>query len=200
MYKSPLSLNPGDYPNLFWLKKLLAKGHSSLFDFGGHIGVKYYTYGPHLDLPQDFSWTTYDLPKVIDEGIKYAQQQTNNSHLSFTKEPLDASKSDIFCAFGSLQYIDIDISEFLNSLEKKPKALLITIPATDQKTYYTVNSIGTAFCPYIIRNEKHFVESIQSVGYSLCQTWDIAEKKLEIPYHDSIYSLDHYRGFLFELN
>lgn len=194
MYKDAYqSLGPGDYPNLFWLSKLI-KHNRTLFDFGGHIGVKYYNYSQYLDLESNFQWITYDLPAVVKEGRRYASERGQCPHLSFADNQEQASGIDIFCAFGSLQYIDIDIVKYFSSLDKKPKNLLITIPTSNKETYYTVNSIGTAFCPYVIRNEQEFINSLQSLGYKLKQSWDIAEKKCEIPYEDG-YSLDHYRGF-----
>ena len=39
---------PSDYPVMFWLQKLLARGCARLFDLGGHIGVSYYAYRRHL--------------------------------------------------------------------------------------------------------------------------------------------------------
>src|SRR3954463_8216558 len=45
MYRHMLDrLHPRDYPVMFWLGDLFKRGARSVFDFGGHVGVKYYAY------------------------------------------------------------------------------------------------------------------------------------------------------------
>src|SRR4249920_2805602 len=44
-----------DYPLLFWLDKALAEC-SSVFDYGGNIGVSYYKFGRYVKYPADLRW------------------------------------------------------------------------------------------------------------------------------------------------
>ena len=198
LYKSFCSkLFPGDYPNLFWLSRILP-GQSSLFDLGGHIGVKYYSYSRYLDLPQDFIWSVHDMPAVMDEGETFAREHDPEKKLVFKRSLAEVDGHDILCAFGSLQYIDIDLAQVVATLEKKPRYIIATIPATQKKTYYTLNSIGTAQCPYIIRAESEFLASFEEAGYECQERWIVPDKKCEIPFHPG-FSLDYYSGYLFKL-
>lgn len=197
LYKSFCEkLFPGDYPNLFWLTQILP-GQKSLFDLGGHIGVKYYSYSRYLDLPSGFNWSVHDMPAVMIEGEKFAKQTDPKGILSFSKDLELADGFDILCAFGSLQYIDIDLAKKVAAFKKKPQFVVATIPASEKATYYTVNSIGTAQCPYIIRKKSEFISSFEMAGYKLREFWTVPDKKCEIPFHPG-YSLNFYSGFLFE--
>src|SRR4051812_27200045 len=41
---------PSDYPVLFWLRPELASA-SSIFDYGGHVGIGCYAYARYLTIP-----------------------------------------------------------------------------------------------------------------------------------------------------
>ena len=49
-------VNPRDYPLLFWFSELFREGATSVFDFGGHIGVKYYAFQRYLPYPDNLRW------------------------------------------------------------------------------------------------------------------------------------------------
>lgn len=197
LYKSFCEkLFPGDYPNLFWLTQILP-AQKSLFDLGGHIGVKYYSYSRYLNLPDEFKWSVHDMPAVMIEGEYFAKEADPKGRLRFLKNLSDANGHDILCAFGSLQYIDVDLAGEVSKFKMKPNFVVATIPATNKQTYYTINSIGSAQCPYIIRNRDEFIESFRAAGYKLKESWKIPDKKCEIPFHPG-YSLNFYSGLLFE--
>lgn len=199
MYKDfATKLFPQDYPNLFWIQKNLDHV-KSLYDFGGHIGIKYYSYNSKINLPAGFNWFVHDLPAVMTEGRRFAQEKGVQEQLRFSETLLDVANVDFFMALGSLQYVDIDFNAILGPIEKKPKYILVTTPTSKKKTYYTINSIGTAQCPYIIRNEDELVSSIIKFGYQLKDRWDIPNKRCEIPFNEE-YSLDSYSGYYFELS
>jgi len=199
MYKDfATKLFPQDYPNLFWLQNKLSTV-SSVYDFGGHIGVKYYSYKSKIDLPNNFKWFVHDLPAVMNEGRAFALKQGVQDQLFFSETLKDIEKIDFLMALGSLQYVDISFHEILAPLSKKPNYILVSIPSSKKPTYYTVNSIGTAQCPYIIRNEDEFIQSILKFNYKLVDRWDIPNKKCEIPFHDD-YSLHSYTGYFFSLD
>lgn len=198
MYKTMAAkLFPHDYPNLFWLENKREE-INTVYDFGGHFGMKYYAYKKYLKKHETLNWFVHDMPAVMDEGEKHAKDQNVDAHLKFCRDRSNINRSDFFMALGSLQYIDLTMKDLFANLQKKPKYVLITIPCSAKPTYYTVNSIGTANCAYIIRNRDQFIEEMNSLGYELTDAWDIPNKKMEIPFHEE-YSLHQYNGHFFTL-
>ncbi len=193
-------INPRDYAIMFWLSRLISKGHTTLFDFGGHIGVKYYAYTRYLNYPNNFTWKVCDLPAIIAEGKIYAQGTQGVSHLSFTPSLADASGASIFFAAGSLQYLQSSLAEMISTLSNKPKWILISgVPLTDLQHFVTLQNIGVAICPYSIQNRTTFINDIKAQGYTLIDDWLNPEKQCKIPFCPD-YDVVAYSGFLFELN
>ena len=75
------------------------------------------------------------------------------------------------------------------------RATILPIHATT--SYFTVNSIGTAYCPYRVQSRSEFVDAIVERGYYRHDEWDNTGKRLELPEHPEL-SLDHYSGFCFD--
>ncbi|MBL6990564.1 MAG: methyltransferase, TIGR04325 family [Bacteriovoracaceae bacterium] len=195
MYKDVCStIVTTDYPNLFWLSKILKNG-MRLFDLGGHIGVKYYSYQKYINFPKDLSWTVYDLPAVVEEGKKWAKQQ-NATALNFAQRIDDFDGADILFASGSLQYVEFDLAATLKNMKSSPKHIIISIPLTPLPTFYSVNNIITAYCVYILRNEQEFISGIVDAGYSLVDKWVNEGKRCEIPFYPE-HSIEGYRGLYF---
>lgn len=67
----------------------------------------------------------------------------------------------------------------------------------DGPTIYTLQNIGTVFCPYKVFNGTEFVEQLQALGYKLLDTWKIPGKGCHIPYHPE-HSVSAYTGYVFE--
>ena len=63
--------------------------------------------------------------------------------------------------------------------------------------FFTVNSIGTAFCPYRVQNQGKLVHSLGQLGYKMVDQWSNPGKELRLPLRPDL-SLDHYRGFCFD--
>ena len=61
-------VNARDYPLMFWLRYAISLGARNIFDFGGHVGVKYYSFRPYLRYPPELRWTVYDMPAVTAAG------------------------------------------------------------------------------------------------------------------------------------
>jgi putative methyltransferase (TIGR04325 family) len=188
---------PTDYPVMFWLTKLFAEGNKSVFDLGGHIGVSYYAYKRHLAYPQGLSWTVHDVPAVMAEGRRFAAEKDREQRLRFADDFSEADGHDILFALGSLQYLPETIDERLAKLAHPPKHVLLNLtPLHDKHSYFTLQSIGTAFCPYRITAVPTFLKAFESLGYRLVNHWENPDKSCEIPFFPE-HSLHYYHGFYF---
>jgi len=188
---------PSDYPILFWLDRLLHSGCSRIFDVGGHIGVGYYAYRRYLTYPASLRWTVYDVPAVVRQGRELAQKMDPDGRLAFSDAFEGGDGADVLLASGSLQYLPDTLADRLKQLRATPRHLLVNLlPVHERESYYTLQSIGTAFCPYRIFSAAAALTAYDSLGYSLVDTWENAEKRCDIPFHPG-HSLDRYRGFYF---
>lgn len=200
MYRDRMrQLYSTDYPVLFWLCQLLQTGRHALFELGGHVGVSYYSYQNVLSFPSDLHWTIHDVPAVMELGRALASNIDSLGKLRFAPDFSEAAEADIFVAIGVLQYLPETLADRLRSLAALPQALLVNLtPFHPEASYFTLQSIGTAFCPYRIDREQDFVDSLRRLGYRVRDKWINPEKSCEIPFHKSR-SLHHYSGYYFEL-
>ena len=180
-YKS--SIRSSDYPVLFWLAKLLPH-HPRVFDFGGYLGISYYSFQKLLEYPQNLEWTIYDVPAVVSAGAKLAEEKDTHRQLSFTTSLERAQEFPIFLSFGSLQFPESTFAEIFAKLPTRPAHVLINkLPLTEHKTFYTLHSMGPALSPYRISNEEEFLQSAYDLGYELVDSWDNPEFGCYIPFH-----------------
>lgn len=188
---------PTDYPTMFWLQKLFDAACSTCADLGGHIGVSYYAYQQYLSYPANLRWTVYDVPAVMERGRQLAAEKDSEGFLRFDDDFRHVSGVGILIAQGSLQYLPDTLAERLQMLLVMPKHLLLNMtPLHEKVSYFTLQSIGTAFCPYRITALFDFIESIEALGYSMVDHWDNPDKHCEIPFQAN-HSLDGYHGFYF---
>lgn len=190
-----------DYPVLFWLSRLLTQDCCRVFDIGGHIGVGYYAYQDFLPYPAALQWCVSDVPAVVERGRKLATRKDAARRLSFTSDLTRADGHDIVFASGSIQYLPMTLGELLRGLGNKPRHVLINmLPVHATQTYFTVQNIGTAFCPYRIESRASVVDAMTAAGYTLRDSWENLEKRCDIPFFDATYTLDRYMGFYFCLD
>jgi putative methyltransferase (TIGR04325 family) len=186
---------PSDYPVLFWLARLLPELRS-VFDWGGHIGVSYYTYAKYLDFPEPLRWRVGDVPQIIKAGAELAQGRGVTA-LSFTHDLAHADGFDLLLANGSLQFVETPLSESLRALKQPPRHLLINkLPLYDGATFVTLENTIHSYNPYRVGNRAAFVESIASHGYSVVDEWQTPDVSCHIPLHRER-SIDAYSGFYF---
>lgn len=186
-----------DYPMLFWLDRLLAKGQRTIVDLGGHVGVSFYSYASYLRYPPDMRWTVLDVPAVAVQGRELAKKLDTTGQLAFTDQVNDADGADILMALGSLQYLPDTLPERLARLRKAPTHLLLNlVPVHSDQDYFTLQSIGTAFCPYHVIKVDNLVKGLEALGYAMVDRWENPEKQCTIPFQPN-YSLDEYHGFFF---
>jgi putative methyltransferase (TIGR04325 family) len=186
-----------DYPILLWMTRALP-GSQRLFDLGGHVGLRYYSIGSRLDLPEDLVWQVMDVPAVVEAGRALAREK-GATRLVFTETREDVDGADILYATGSLQYLERPVHEMLAPLSARPRHVLINqTPMQDGPAYYTLQSIGTAFCPYRIFNRERFLADFAGQGYRPVDHWENAEKACYIPFHPER-SLRSYDGWYLRL-
>jgi len=173
-FDSHSSVKPTDYAAFYWLAPLLAK-HSTLFDFGGHVGRLYYPFRKYLVFPTDFRWIVCDVPEVVRAGRTLAKER-GASALEFTTEFRDAEQSEVLFSSGTLQYLEHDFASMLSRLNRRPAHLLINrVPLSNLPTWFTVQDYGPALSPYRIENRAAFIASLERLGYSLVDSWQCYE-------------------------
>jgi putative methyltransferase (TIGR04325 family) len=185
---------PHDYPVLYWLNTVLP-GARRVFDLGGHVGIARYAYEPYLDRLSDLTWTVCDVPAVVEAGKRLAAVR-HPSGLTFTSRHEDANGADVLFASGVLQYLDAGfLGELLAGLASPPDHVLVNLlPTTMGSTFYTLNNIGPAICPYVVSNEDAFLASVRRSGYRLVDEWSTPDKRCDIPLHPE--RVATYRGFV----
>lgn len=187
-----------DYPVLFWIKHYQAN-IQRVFDFGGHIGVHYYAFSKYLDFSTLNNWTICDVPAVLKEA-KLLAKQNKADKLRFASDISECEGHDFFLASGSLQYLEWELHDKLKELRTPPVFVIINLLPLHQNTKtITLQSIGTSFCPYYLRNEADFISGLSEIGYQLIEVWSNEEKKCNIAFEKER-SLDFYRGMIFQLN
>lgn len=189
---------PTDYPVLFWLQKLLADGCGTIFDLGGHVGVSYYAYRKYLASTAPRQWLVHDVPAVMAEGRRLATQKDVDGRLAFSDRFDGADGVDILMAMGSLQYLPDTLPARLERLAVPPPHVIINLmPLHERHSYFTLQSIGTAFCPYRITAVGEFLRGYEELGYRMVDSWENPDKNCRIPFHPDR-SLDRYHGFYFK--
>lgn len=199
LYKRMLYVDAHDYPAMFWLQRAFDEGARSVFDLGGSIGTKFYAFGRHMAMPAGVRWTVCDVPAVVVEGRRYAAERQVGDRLGFTDQPADMDGVDVLYASGSLQYLPQTLDALLAPLARRPSRLVINTTAIHlSRAYWTLNSIGTAYCPYRVQAIDPFCSAIEALGYRRRDQWLNLGKTLELPLHPEL-SLANYTGFCFDL-
>jgi putative methyltransferase (TIGR04325 family) len=87
------------------------------------------------------------------------------------------------------------LGDLLSSYRRLPKRIIINTAAIHtEHEFFTVNSLGTAFCPYRVQTQASLVRGLSALGYKIRETWINPDKPLVIPYRPD-YSLRQYCGF-----
>lgn len=187
-----------DYPAMFWLAQSIHAGMRSVFDLGGHVGIKYYAFRRPMAVPSGLRWTVGDVAAVVEHGRKLAQRLDPERMLDFTTDPTAMDGYDVLFASGSLQYLPEKLGDLLRKLASKPKRIVLNITAVHpEKSYFTLNSIGTAFCAYRVQAHGQLVSEIADNGYTLNDSWRNIGKTLELPFHEEL-NLEYYSGYCFD--
>lgn len=191
------SIRVSDYPLVHWISRLLQQGCRSLFDLGGHTGVSYYGFQRYIDYPADLKWVIHDTDAAIRAGRKIATELDPSGRLSFSERREDADGNDVLVSTGVLQYLDYTLADLLRGLTSPPPHVLVNLtPMHPQETFFTLQHIGIAICPYRVSSVKEFVASMEAVGYEVVDRWESYERQLRVPFAPQ-YAIDRYYGFYF---
>lgn len=189
------SLLPSEYPTLFWLS-LLLRSNTTVFDFGGYLAILYNTYKRFGIYPPDLRWTVYDVPAVVAEGQKILEEEPD-CLLRYTSCKSDAASSNIMLASGSIQYCEETITELLTPLSHLPDHLLINkLPTTEGAQFFTLQNMGPAIAPYRVVKRSDFIQSVESLGYYLIDSWKNPDLSCYIPFHPD-QAVSAFDGFYF---
>jgi putative methyltransferase (TIGR04325 family) len=198
MYEDLLEIDDHDYPALFWLKDALADGLRRIVDVGGSTGIKFYAFGPLLRLPFDTHWHVIETPAAAKLGCEIAARKASGSQLEFSSDIGDADGCDILFASGSLQYLPRSLEEMLAAFRSLPRRILVNkTPIHPSRSFFTLNNIGTACCPYRVTSQDAFVRGIEARGYRLLAQWRNLAKPMNLPYEPGL-GLECYSGFCFD--
>lgn len=200
MYRAHLkSIRVSDYPLVYWLARLFAAGQRRLFDLGGHIGVSYYGFHHYLDYPSDLAWTVHDVPAVMAAGRKWASEHDPARKLAFAESADGADGHDILMSTGALQYLDYTLPELLQRLQAKPRHVLVNLtPMHPTRSFFTLQNLSIAICPYRVMSVPEFTSGMEALGYRMLDHWQSFERHLRVPFEPGCI-VDSYHGFHFSL-
>lgn len=191
-------VRPRDYPALFWIEMALLAGARRVFDLGGHTGVKYYAFRRVLEFPEDLQWTVCEVPAVAAAGRHLAGQRGDQAQLHFAIDCAALGLADLLFASGSVQYLEESPAALLERQHARPRwVVLNTCAIHPERSYITLNSIGSAFCPYRVQSRGSLLSEMRALGYRCRDEWADDAKGLELPFAPEL-KLDAYLGFCFE--
>ncbi len=199
LYDVRIRMDEHDYPALCWLMRSMNDGHRSVVDLGGSIGIKYLAFREALAPWPDMRWTVHDVPAAVARGRELAREREGAQALGFADTFEEGDGCDVLYASGVLQYLPETLDTMLSGWRSLPKRIVInTTPIHPEHAYFTVNSIGTAFCPYRVQTQAMLVRGLTRLGYRLRESWRNPEKLMIIPLHPER-SLTHYSGYCLDL-
>ena len=106
---------------------------------------------------------------------------------------------DLLFASGALQYLPKTLGKLLGTYQRLPSRIVINTTAIHaEHEFFTVNSLGTGFCPYRVQTQAGLIRGLTAHGYRLRETWVNPGKHMLIPFHPS-HSLQNYSGFCLDL-
>jgi len=188
---------PADYPALFWMRPLI-QATTRVFDFGGHVGLHYYSWKGLLELPATARWVVADVPAVCAAGARLAKERGVSGQLSFAEGLAASDGMDVFFSGGSLQYLEPDaLPKALAAMSHSPAHLVLNkIPAVDRDSYFTVQDTGVFRSAYSIFSRPKLTEALKALRYDLVDAW--TNPGLHCHIVDSRrHSVQEYSGFYF---
>jgi len=199
LYRFMMRIAPHDYPALYWLSRSLSEGMTSVLDVGGAIGIKFYAFKEHLSGWPALRWKVQDVTAVAARGREIARERGVAGQLEFTDQFADGDGVDVLFASGVVQYLPKRLGEMLEGYKQLPRRIIVNTAAIHaQHEFFTVNSIGTAFCPYRIQTQAGFIGSLSKLGYRLKETWQNLGKPMTVPFRPD-YSITDYSGYCLDL-
>ncbi len=183
-----------DYPVLFWLAPILRPG-VRVFDYGGHVGVQFYSYRRYLDFPERLRWLVCDVPAVVAAGRAIAAEKGVEDRLAFTTDVREADGADIFICAGALQFVERPLlHETLSSLSSPPAHLFLNkLPLRDGAGFVTLQNAGPMYVAQYVFDRGAFLTSLDRAGYELVDQWEDRVHSCRIPFQQEM-DVPHYSG------
>lgn len=192
------SLRPCDYPALFWVDRILRDGGRRVFDLGGHLGLAYYSYHRYISYPAGLVWRVHDLPRVMAAGKTLAGKLDPAGSLQFCETPNGGDGFDLLISSGALQYLEYRLPELIDRLDRPPRHVLFNLtPLHPDKSFFTLQNLGIAICPYRVESQARLIDDMKARGYGLRDHWILGERQLRIPFEPG-YEVGSYHGCYFE--
>ncbi len=192
------SLRPCDYPAMFWVDRILRDGGRKVFDLGGHLGLAYYSYHRYITYPADLVWRVHDLPRVMAAGKTLAGELDQAGSLQFSETPTGGDGFDLLISSGALQYLEYRLPDLIDRLDRPPRHVLFNLtPLHPDKSFFTLQNLGIAICPYRVESLARLIDDMKARGYSLRDHWRLDERQLRIPFEPG-YEVRSYHGCYFE--
>lgn len=191
------SLRACDYPAMFWLKHIMESGGRKVFDLGGHLGLAYYGFSHHIQYPTDLAWCVHDLPHVVTAGRALASARGVDGTLTFADRPQAASGCDLVFSTGALQYLPYRLPWLIDQLPEPPRHVLLNlIPLHADKSFFTLQNLGIAICPYRIESIGRLTSDMEARGYRVRDSWKL-DRCMRIPFEWD-HAVENYGGYYFE--
>jgi putative methyltransferase (TIGR04325 family) len=186
-----------DYPLLFWLNSIFERGEGkTIFDFGGNVGIHFYSYSKYLTYPIDLNWKICEVPEIANVGKQIADQR-GISNLDFTCEFKDVENKNVLIGSGSIQYVD-NLSNMMPEHGKPLHLLINRVPLYDGSRFVTLQNGGMVFYPQYIFNKTEFINGLENIGYKLVDIWENQGDSCIIPFYPDR-SIVKYYGLYFQL-
>lgn len=199
IYDHRTRIDTHDYPALYWLVRSFQDGLHRVGDVGGSIGLKFLAFRDALASWPDLQWKVHDVPAAVAHGRELSAARGDSNRLQFADDIDELQDSEVLYASGVLQYLPQTLGQILSNWRRYPRRIIINTAAIHPTTaFFTVNSIGTAFCPYRVQTQANVVRELSKLGYKVRETWINPGKRMTIPFH-SEHSLDHYSGLCLDL-
>jgi putative methyltransferase (TIGR04325 family) len=174
-----------DYPVIFWLRPLL-ESDLTVFDFGGNVGLQFYSYERYLRYPPNLRWTVCEVPAVAEEGSRIARER-GRTQLGFTTSFADAATADVLIAAGAVQYVEEPFASKLAGLPNRPRHLFLNkLPLYDGAPYVTLQNGGVHFIPQWVFNRTAFVSGFEALGYRVVDSWEDHARSTRVPFHPDL--------------
>lgn len=192
-------LKEWDYPILFWLERLIRDRPGEiihLVDAGGHTGTKYIAFHTRIDLIA-VDWLVYDLPPMVALGQQIAAK--HGLPIRFTSDPSKMGRPDILLCSGLFQYYESRFADLLDLFDVKPANVLLNkVQLREGKSVVTLEKIGPAYVPYMMRDKVEFLSELDRAGYRVVDRWQIAALSHRIASHPELGSGESW-GFALRL-
>jgi putative methyltransferase (TIGR04325 family) len=191
-------INSYDYPMIFWLQSVL-KNNSIVLDFGGNIGVHFYSYQKYILFPNGINWVVCEVQEVAKIGRSLAKKKMED-RLLFIDSIDKVEKFDVLISSGTLQYIEEkNIKKTLQLHKHKPKYLLLNkLPLYDGPEFVTLQNAGCTFVAQHVFNKSNYIKTINDMNYELVDQWTIHDLACYIPFYPNN-SFQKYTGMVFKL-